>query len=248
MTIYITDAICDNINGKIKVEGAQGTAPYQYSLDSVHFQPGEIFSGLAPATYMVRLRDANGYTTVTAAIVKEGVAPVTKVFAGNDTSIAAGQPIQLFARDLSGSSFSEFSWSPTSGLNNPLIQNPVAVIDQDITYHVIAKDSNGCSSTDQIHIKVFKGPDIYVPNAFTPNGDGLNDILRAVPIGIQAFRYFAIYNRDGQRVFFTANPAIGWDGNIGNLKQGTNGFVWVAEGTDYKGNLIKRTGTVILIR
>ena len=248
ITIYVTDAICDNNNGKIKSVGSQGAAPYQYSLDGINFQSGDSFYGLTPATYKVSMRDANGYTTGADAIVKEGTSPLTKVFVGNDTSIAIGQPIQLFARDLSKSGFSEFTWSPTTGLNNPLIQNPVAIIDQDVTYQVIAKDSNGCSSTDDIHIKVYKGPDIYVPNAFTPNGDGLNDVLRVIPIGIEAFRYFVIYNRDGQKVFYTTKPDLGWDGKIGNLKQGTNSFVWVAEGTDYKGNLVKRTGTVILIR
>ena len=248
ITIYVTDAICDNNNGKIISAGSQGTAPYQYSLDGINFQPGDIFSGLAPATYTVSMRDANGYITTTNAIVKEGTAKPVKVFAGNDTSIAVGQPIQLFARDLSKTGFTEFIWSPATGLNNPLIQNPVATIDQDVTYNVIAKDSNGCSSMDDIHIKVYKGPDIYVPNAFTPNGDGRNDILRAIPIGIQTFRYFVIYNRDGQKVFYTTNPGLGWDGKIGSLTQGTNSFVWVAEGIDYKGNLVKRTGTAILIR
>ncbi len=248
ITINVTDAICDNNNGKIESIGSQGTAPYQYSLDGNNFQSDNSFSGLAPATYAVSLRDANGYITAAEAVVKEGTAPRTKVFAGNDTSIAIGQPIQLFARDLSKSGFSEFTWSPASGLNNPLIQNPVATIDQDVTYQVIAKDSNGCSSTDEINIEVYKGPDIYVPNAFTPNGDGHNDVLRAIPIGIQAFRYFVIYNRDGQKVFYTTKPDVGWDGKIGNLKQGTNSYVWVAEGVDYKGNPVKKTGTVILIR
>jgi gliding motility-associated-like protein len=247
-TTYVTDAICGNNNGKITAVASQGTAPYSYSLDGIIFQPGNSFSGLAPATYLVSIKDANGYKTATDAIVKEGTSPLTRVFAGNDTSIAVGQPIQLFARDLSKTGFSEFIWSPPSGLNNPLIQNPVAIIDQDVTYDVIAKDSNGCSGKDEIHIKVYKGPDIYVPNAFTPNGDGLNDILRVIPIGIQTFRYFIIYNRDGQKVFYTNNPTLGWDGKIGNQEQGTNSFVWVAEGMDYKGNLIKRTGTAILIR
>jgi gliding motility-associated-like protein len=247
LTVSVKDAICGNNNGKIQSAGSQGTAPYQYSLDSIHFQTGDIFSGLAPGAYRVSMKDADGYVATTDAIVKGAVA-VPKVFAGNDTSVAIGQPVRLFASDLSKSGFTEFTWSPTTGLNNPFIQNPVAIIDQDIIYDVIAKDSNGCSSSDEIHIKVYKGPDIYVPNAFTPNGDGLNDFLRVIPIGIQAFRYFVIYNRDGQKVFYTTNPALGWDGKIGNLKQGTNGFVWVAEGMDYNGNLIKRTGTVILIR
>ena len=248
ITIFVTDALCDNNNGKIKAVGAQGTAPYQYSLDNTNFQSDDIFSGLAPATYTVSIKDANGYVNETDAIVKEGTAAVPKVFAGNDTLIAIDQPIQLFARDLSKSGFREFTWSPASGLNNPSIQNPVAIIDQDITYVVVAEDSNGCSSTDEIHIKVYKGPDIYVPNAFTPNGDGLNDILRVIPIGIQTFRYFVIYNRNGQKVFYTTNPGMGWDGKIGSLIQGTNSFVWVAEGTDYKGNLVRRTGTAVLIR
>ena len=130
ITIYVTDAICDN-NGKIKSVGSQGTPPYQYSLDGLNYQSGDSFSGLAPATYQVSIKDANGYITVTDAIVKEGTATVPKVFAGNDTAVAMGQPIQLFARDLSTSGFSEFTWSPTSGLNNPMIQNPVAIINQE---------------------------------------------------------------------------------------------------------------------
>jgi gliding motility-associated-like protein len=98
-------------------------------------------------------------------------------------------------------------------------------------------------------IKAFTSQaDIFVPNAFTPNNDGHNDLLRAIPIGITQFKYFTVYNRWGQPVFTTTNASVGWDGTLsGNiLPPGT--FVWVAAGVDYTGRLVQRKGVVILIR
>ncbi|MBL7749995.1 MAG: gliding motility-associated C-terminal domain-containing protein, partial [Chitinophagaceae bacterium] len=93
-----------------------------------------------------------------------------------------------------------------------------------------------------------KGPEIYVPSAFTPNGDGKNDILRALPAGVQQFLYFRVYNRWGQLVFQTQDHRIGWDGKINGQIPPTGTFVWVAEGIDYLGQRILRKGTVVLIR
>jgi gliding motility-associated-like protein len=89
---------------------------------------------------------------------------------------------------------------------------------------------------------------IYVPNAFTPNGDGKNDILKAIPIGLKEFKYFTVYNTYGQQVFITRNPSIGWDGNFKGAKQAMGTYVWIAEGVNYKGTQLQTKGTVILIR
>ena len=115
-------------------------------------------------------------------------------------------------------------------------------------YNVIASNDWGCSATDDIKIKVFEGPEIYVPNAFTPGGDGLNDKLRPVVIGMKEFHYFSVFNRYGQMLFTTADAAIGWDGNFKGTKQPPGTYVWMAEAVDYRGNLIQRNGAVILIR
>ena len=70
----------------------------------------------------------------------------------------------------------------------------------------------------------------------------------AIPVGIREFKYFGVWNRWGQRIFFTTNPSIGWDGTIGGRWGETGAFVWKAAGTDYKGDLVQREGTVFLIR
>ena len=175
------------------------------------------------------------------------VLPQLKVFAGRDTSVVINQPVQLNAVEVSGS-FVSYSWSPPFGLNNSSIKNPVAVLDRNITYIVTAQDVNGCKAVDDISIKVFTRADIFVPTAFTPNGDGRNDLAVAVPVGIKEFKYFSIYNRYGQLVFTTKDYTKGWDGSVTAKEQGSFTFVWIAEGIDYSGNVISKKGTVTLIR
>jgi gliding motility-associated-like protein len=176
------------------------------------------------------------------------VLPQAKIFAGNDTSVVMNQSFQLNAIDLTKSGFINFSWSPSFGLSNSSIKNPIAILSSDARYIVTAKTAAGCEAKDDISIKVFAQADFYVPTAFTPNGDGLNDILKLIPIGIKELKYFNIYNRWGQLVFSTTDPSKGWDGTIAGQQQGTFVFVWVAEAIDYKGNVIRKKGTVTLIR
>jgi gliding motility-associated-like protein len=85
---------------------------------------------------------------------------------------------------------------------------------------------------------VYEGPEIYVPNAFTPEGDGLNDVLIPVVIGMKAFNYFSVFNRYGQLLYSTANVSKGWDGNFKGTRQPPGTYVWMAEAVDYRGNLI----------
>jgi len=72
-------------------------------------------------------------------------------------------------------------------------------------------------------------------------------MLKAIPVGIKEFKHFNIYNRWGQPVFQTANPARGWDGKLGGILQ-TGVFVWIAEGIGYSGNVIRRKGSTVLIQ
>jgi gliding motility-associated-like protein len=196
--------------------------------------------------YSLTVKDNNGCSSLLPATIRINVfSPV--VFAGRDTAIVIYQPLQLQAIDPNNSGFSMYNWSPTTGLNNPAIANPVAAIDIDMTYTVTAQTPGGCIATDNIALKVYKTADIFVPTAFTPNHDGLNDILKAISVGIREFKGLHVYNRWGQLVFQTVNEARGWDGMFnGTLQNGV--FVWRAEGTDYNGNIIKRKGTVLVIR
>jgi gliding motility-associated-like protein len=164
-------------------------------------------------------------------------------YAGRDTAVALGYPIQLNA---TGGDY--YEWTPASGLDNPDIEDPVANISTDTRYTVTAYSSAGCASYASIFVKVFKGPAIYVPGAFTPNGDGINDVLKIVCPGIRSLNYFRVYDRWGIEVFHSTDTRATWDGTVGGQPLPTGSYVWMISGVDFSGQPLSEKGTVMLIR
>ncbi|MHB1921759.1 MAG: lectin-like domain-containing protein [Chitinophagaceae bacterium] len=164
-------------------------------------------------------------------------------FAGNDTMIAQGQPLQLNA---SGGTY--YSWTPPGGLSNPGISNPVATLQQNMTYLLKVSSQQGCSGYDTLTLKVYKGPAFYIPTAFSPNGDGMNDLFRPIPIGMKELSFFRVFNRWGQQVFYTQTFNQGWNGRFQGKNQPIGTYVWEILGTDDTGKRVFRTGVVTLIR
>ena len=180
------------------------------------------------------------------------VRPRIVVFAGNDTSIVANQPLQLQAT-VNDPDAGNFNWTPSAGLNFTTIYNPVATLGPDqgtsITYLVRATNAEGCFGEDDVKVTIFKtGPDIFVPTAFTPNNDGKNDKIFPICVGIQKLDYFRLFNRWGQMVYSTSQIGQGWDGRLKGLLQDTGNFVFMVQGTDYTGRVIFRKGNIMLIR
>ncbi len=167
----------------------------------------------------------------------------TNAFAGKDTTVAANQPVQLNA-----TGGINYEWSPSFGLSATNIQNPIATIDNDMVYYLKASTPGGCESRDTLRLTVYQGPEIYTPNAFTPNGDGLNDFLSPFIVGFQQLDHFCIFNRYSQLVYSHQYGTRGWDGKFKGQLQPTGTFVWVAEGIDYTGKKVLKKGTVLLIR
>ena len=235
----------------IQLSGSGGVSYFwspSASLNNGRIQNPTTINLPGTITYSLHVVDANGCNSLKKDEVVITVTRQAIVDAGRDTILAIGQPLGLHAIDINQAGFIQYEWLPYYGLNNPLISAPTTILDKDIIYTVTARTSLGCVATDKIKIQVYKGPDIYVPNAFTPNRDSKNDILRAIPVGIRNFKYFRIYDRWGSLVFNTANPAIGWDGRIKGTEQTTATYVWVAEGIDYTGKTIQRKGSVIVIK
>ena len=199
-------------------------------------------------TYTLNVIDANNCASLQPDLVTITVTREAKVFAGNDTTLAIGQPLTLQAIDISGSAYTQYEWIPHDGLSDPFIANPIALPDRNMWYTVLARNALGCTARDDIKITVYKGPEIYVPQAFSPDGNGTNDILKAVPAGIASFHYFRIYDRWGKLMFQTTEPLNGWDGKLKGVYQPLGTYVWMAEGVDYKGNVVYRKGTVIIMK
>ena len=167
----------------------------------------------------------------------------TRAFAGYDTIAAQNQSITL-----QGSGDGQFLWSPSIGLSDPTILNPVATLQRDAVYILTAYTPVGCINRDTVRIRVFKGPEFYVPNAFTPNGDEKNDRFRCLAVGMSSIEFFNVFNRYGQLVFSSTNYQPGWDGTIRGVKQPSGTYVWTVRGKDFTGKTHFRKGTVTLIR
>jgi gliding motility-associated-like protein len=198
-------------------------------------------------TYNLSVTNAAGCKSVNTDAVTIKILPKARIFAGNDTLIAINQPLQLSATDIDNLGFVDYTWSLSSGLDDVKSRTPIALIDRDRTYTVTGITTNGCKATDNVNIKVLTKADIYVPTAFTPNGDGNNDILRPVLVGIKELKYFTVYNRYGEIVYKTATQKAGWNGFINGKMQNIGSYVWVAEAIDYKGNFLVRKGMATLI-
>ena len=194
-------------------------------------------------TYPVKLYAIAANGCYSNSLQKDIIIYGTNVFAGIDSVAAAGQPIQLHA--TGGLSY---TWTPATFLNDPNIANPIAIINSTQIFTVKAFTPQGCESYDDVKIEIYKGPDIYLPNAFTPNNDGTNDYFKGKPIGIDEFGYMKIYNRYGQEIFSTTDYRKGWDGKWKGQKMEAGVYVYIVRGIDFHGNEVFKKGTVMLIR
>ncbi|MBN9383468.1 MAG: gliding motility-associated C-terminal domain-containing protein [Chitinophagaceae bacterium] len=239
----------------LQLQGSgQGSGSLSYSwIPAAHLDNPSIanptVSGLTQTTtYQLTVTDAKGCSSLNTSYVTVTITPPPRVFAGNDTSVLLGQPVPLHAVDVDNVGLGGWVWNPSDGLNNDVIRDPIARPQQSITYTATGYTFNGCAGSAGITVTVYTVSGVFVPNAFTPNGDGHNDVLRPVLVGIKELKYFAVFDRWGQRIFYTTNPTEGWRGYSNGKDQPMGTYVWMVGGIDYKGALIQQKGTVLLIR
>ncbi|HWK07496.1 MAG TPA: PKD domain-containing protein [Puia sp.] len=213
---------------------------------------GPVADPLITTSYILTVRNTQGCPKPVADTVVVNVIPKVVVFAGNDTSVVVGEPLQLHAVSTD-SALVSYSWTPTDWLNNSLVYDPVATIESSavdsIVYLATATTVQGCYGSDALTVKVYKtGPDIFMANAFTPDGNGHNDVFRPVLVGITRLSFFRVYNRWGQMIFATTQPEKGWDGLLHGIRQESGTYVYMVQGVDYLGKTHFKKGTFILIR
>lgn len=213
-----------------------------------------IANPLQATTYRLLMFDTRGCPKPGVDTVVVNVRPRINVFAGNDTTIVFGQPLQL--NGMANPEATIIRWTPVAGFSNSSILNPMFTVANGSPYEgqdfvrlrLNASTPEGCQATDEVVVRLFRGPAIYVPSAFTPNGDGRNDAMRPVLAGMRQMEYFRIYNRYGQLVFETREQGKGWNGTIGGVAQPNAAFVYNCKAIDYLGNPVMASGTFILVR
>ena len=192
--------------------------------------------------YTLNVQDDYGCNFITNDAMQLIVTPPVPAFAGHDTIAVLGEQHQLY-----GSGGVQFTWLPAAPLNNAAAQNPLATLYNDTRFTLEVMDIAGCKGWDTVFIKVYAGPTYYVPTAFSPNGDGRNDIFRPIPSGIVKTNWFRVYNRFGNLLFETNEWLKGWDGRYRGRKQPIGAYVWMIQGVDNNGKIIEKKGTVILV-
>ncbi len=177
------------------------------------------------------------------------IAPKLNTSITNDTIITLGEPLQL-----SATGGIMYKWSPNIGLSNTDSANPIALFATDpffdeILYKVKISNASKCFAFENVLVKIWKtGPDIFIPTAFSPNGDHKNDVMRPIAVGIKRFDYFRIYNRWGQLIFTSNDAKNGWNGYINGAPQETGTYLVLAAGLRFDGKEIIKKQSFILIR
>lgn len=240
-----TSATCEVFNGTVSAKVSGGVGPYTYIWSNRTISADA--SNLAPATYTITVSDNNGCTSVSSATVNK-LDIETIVTAPFEETIEEGNSVQL--REIGGKSY---SWLPTEGLSCSNCANPIASPLTTTTYSLTTLDGNGCpiKSTLTINVRqmcIGNEEAVFIPNVFSPNGDGKNDVLFVQGNGLKRI-YMSIYNRWGNLVFETADQSNGWDGTYKGsaVEEGT--FIYFLKGLCIQsGAEITLKGNVTLIK
>ena len=161
-----------------------------------------------------------------------------------DVVVKAGTVVPLTA--TVGSNTVSYHWEPALSLTDPQSLTPSTIaLQQTTTFRFSATGDNGCTVVKEALVRV--GTKLYLPNSFTPNGDGLNDLFRIPPGALFELKELAIYDRWGARVFYTTDAGKGWDGRYKGKEANAGVYVYTLSGQDEKGKLALR-GTVLLTR
>jgi gliding motility-associated-like protein len=139
-----------------------------------------------------------------------------------------------------------YLWTPSTGLSSTVVNNPIANPTQTTTYHLKVTSTDNCIADSTITVKVLTNT--YIPNAFTPNADNVNDVFRIPPTAaLRNLQYFIVFNRYGNKIFETTDITKGWDGTYQGTKSGMGAYTYMIKAFDNKGEVFLK-GTVLLIR
>ncbi|MEW6470027.1 MAG: gliding motility-associated C-terminal domain-containing protein [Bacteroidota bacterium] len=229
------NATCGSTNGSAAVTANGGTGTLSY-LWNPGAQTTASISGLGAGTYTCTITDANGCSFSLTATVSMTGGPTATV--SGSMTITQGQTVTLTA-----GGGGTYSWS--NGATTSAISVSPA---QTTTYCVVVADTSSCtdSACVTVYVDVVCG-EFFIPTAFSPNNDGLNDFFRVKNNCITEF-YLAVYDRWGEVVFETTDPSIGWDGMYKGKEMDMAVFVYRVEATLNTGETVSQKGNVTLMR
>jgi gliding motility-associated-like protein len=255
MDLSIDTPTCfGDADGSIQIANVSGgTAPYLYSLNGAPFGSTADFGQLAAGNYQIVVQDAIGCELSLQAVLEEGNDLYLDL--GEDIEAKIGEVVTIQAS--TGIALDEivaFNWVAADSLSCQDCLDPSVSPSQTGKYQLAITDDNGCTATDELLIFVDRRKDVYLPTAFSPNGDERNDQF-FVQGGqdIVKIRSFQVFNRWGEPVFEVYNapandPQYGWDGTYRGTLHNSAVFTWFAEIEFIDGAIVLFKGDVALMR
>jgi gliding motility-associated-like protein len=217
--------------GNASIQSGNGAGPYQLFWNT-------------QGNYTVTLTASNGtcqsqvsHDISVYASPAIGISPVSSI-------PCDGGPIALNAYGAQ-----TYAWSPSSGLSDAFVGDPIATIHGDVVYTVVGTDNHGCSASAQVTLELGNAClGYYVPSGFTPNGDGDNDIFKVLSADIPQSFHLTIFDRYGSKVFDSQDINLGWDGTISGHSAPVGAYVYFLEVRSSGGVSFHKKGAVVLIR
>jgi len=252
ITVSPSDSICIGSSSQLFASGGfRYTWNPALGLDRDNV-PNPISTPLSSTFYRVIAFDQFNCFSDTG-FVRVAVGPYPTVDLGTGTTVIAGTNVNLNAT-ITGGPIASYRWTPTRDLSCTNCGNPLATINTNILYKLEVENIYGCTASDTISFKVNCDiSQVFIPNAFSPDGDGINDILMVRAKGIAQVKYFRVFNRWGQLVFERSNinandPQQGWNGKINGAAANPDVYVYTAEAICTAGGTYVYKGNVTLVR
>lgn len=252
---FVWDSICTNRTTLFKnLSNEHGWPRVNYNWEFNNGGPNSALKNPSPVRY-----NSPGYIDVTLHMTVVGCEndpqSITKSVLVNkpvdgikyrDITVPLGSSKFIQARDKIGNAY---DWQPKTFLSSYSKRyTEFYATSDDVMYLINITDQHTCVITDTLQMFVLKKPGFYVPSGFTPNDDGLNDVIKPYLIGMKSFKSFSIYNRSGNLIFYSTKYGEGWDGTYKSIKQATGVYVWLLAFTDNDNKIIVEKGTITLIR
>ena len=244
-TSTVQNTSCKEVsNGSISLTVSGGTLPYHYNWSN-----GEATSAatsLTEGAYAVTVTDAKGCSVEAGGNIIASYE--LSIHAAASAAITSGAPVQLTV-SANTDHGNTYNWTPAGVLTCSTCANTEASIQQNTLFTVYAVDVNGCKAVDTVSVQGHSVTDIFIPNAFTPNNDGVNDQFKIFgDLGNVYFMDVAVFDRWGEKVFESNNPNFEWDGTYRGEPAPIGVYIYTATAAFSNGTHRDFKGSVTLMR
>ncbi len=253
-----SNSTCSGLNDGtitvLNVSSGEG-APYLYSVDGATFSPDSIFTDLGEGFYEIYVQDVNACIALGNQVIESTTELILDY--GEDVEIDFGESVDLFPTTNFSLDTALYTWTwvqDTSLIFNNFSYNPVAQPSTTTTYNVSVTDPNGCSISDAITVRVNVERDVFIPNIFSPNFDGNNDVFTVFGgIGVARVSTMQVFDRWGAKVHETSNfspnsSEFGWDGKHKGNAAAQGVYVYYVEVEFVDGTTDTYRGDVTIVR